>query len=316
MNACDGSTLIICKAPLTGRTRIRESAGLFLLGHSCWSYLFSKGSGKALRVNVPAYLALLAGTLPDFDIYFGFLGLQHHTWTHSLIVLIPVTILLTYFLGRLGLALSIAILSHILGDFLVGTIPLLYPFYPNWTPGISFGIPSFADTVLEMGAFGLVLVFAVFNGDWKLVAKPSRDSLLLGIPLFAIDTLTILFAGDRNIPLASFAFSRKALTVITAGHILLSGILALGVLQGLIWYYRSRRSRGSAFKSGMTVAGNDGQVTRRLNPRRFQKHSDAGGTGNAVVRMVEYSTQRLDDHYCRADRDSQSLRMGRGRVSE
>lgn len=223
---------------------------MFLLGHSSWSYLFSKGSGKGLKVNVPAYLALLGGTLPDFDIYFGFLGLQHHTWTHSLIVLVPVTILLTYFLGRLGLALSVGILSHILGDFLVGTIPLLYPFYPNWTPGISFGIPSFADTALEMGAFGLVLIYAGFNGDWKLVRKPSRDSLLLGIPLFAIDTLTLLFAGDRSIPLADFAFSRKALTVITAGHIVLSGILALGVLEGLIWYYRSRSTRKSGSRAG------------------------------------------------------------------
>ena len=254
----------------------RESAGLFLLGHSCWSYLFSKGSGKGLKVNVPAYLALLAGTLPDFDIYFGFLGLQHHTWTHSLIVLVPATILLTYFFGRIGLALSIGILSHLLGDFLVGTIPLLYPFYPSWTPGISLGLPSLADTILEMGAFGMVLIYAFFDGDAKLVMKPSREGLFLGIPLFAIDTLTLLFAGDRSISLADFAFSRKALTVITAGHIVLSGILALGVLQGLIWYYQSKPTRSSIPKPGEPTNGSAMQVTRRLNSRRFQKHREVG----------------------------------------
>jgi hypothetical protein len=224
---------------------------MFLLGHSCWSYMFSKVSGQRLKANVPAYLALLSGTLPDFDIYFGFLGLEHHTWTHSLFVLVPVVVVITYFFGRLGLAFSIGILSHILCDGLVGTIPLLYPLYPFWMPGLNLGIPSLADTVLEMGAFGLVLVYAVWNGDYKLVLKPSRDSLMLGIPLVAIDTLTLLFAGDRNIPLATFAFSRKALTVITFGHILLSGILALGVLQGLIWYYRSRRERVSADRPGL-----------------------------------------------------------------
>jgi LexA-binding, inner membrane-associated putative hydrolase len=213
---------------------------MFLLGHSCWSYLFSKATGRKLNVNLPAYLALLSGILPDFDIYFQ-PYLVHHTYTHSLIVIIPVVIVLTYFFGRVGFAFSIGILSHLLADFLVGSIPLLYPFYSSTDVGLNLGIPSLADTILELGAFALVLFYAYRNGDYRLVLKPSRESLLLGIPLFALVTLTLLFAGDRSIPLAEFAFSRRALTVITLGHILLSGILALGVVQGFRWYYRSRR---------------------------------------------------------------------------
>jgi len=215
---------------------------MFLLGHSCWSYLFSKATGRELNVNLPAYLALLSGILPDFDIYFQ-PYIVHHTYTHSLIVIVPVVLVLTYFFGRLGFAFSIGILSHLLGDFLVGTIPLLYPLYPNSDVGLNLGIPSLADTVLEIGAFALVLVYAYRNGDYKLIVKPSRESLLLGIPLFALVTLTLLFAGDRSIPLAEFAFSRRALTVITLGHIILSGILALGVLQGLRWFLGNRRAR-------------------------------------------------------------------------
>src|SRR5216684_9047095 len=215
---------------------------MFLLGHDGWSYLFSKATGRRLKVNLPAYLALLSGILPDFDIYFQ-PYLVHHTYTHSLIVIVPVVLVLTYFYGRLGFAFSIGILSHLLGDFLVGTIPLLYPLYPNSDVGLNLGIPSLADTVLEIGAFGLVLVYAYKNGDYKLVLKPSRESLLLGIPLFALVTLTLLFAGDKSIPLAEFAFSRRALTVITLGHILLSGILGLGVLQGLRWFLGKKRLR-------------------------------------------------------------------------
>lgn len=212
---------------------------MFLLGHSCWSYLFSKATGRTLNTNMPAYLALLSGILPDFDIYFQ-PYIVHHTYTHSLIVIVPVVIVLTYFFGRMGFAFSVGILSHLLGDFLVGSIPLLYPVLPNSDVGLNLGIPSLADTVLEIGAFALVMVYAYWNGDYKLVLKPSRDSLLLAIPLFALVTLTLLFAGDRSIPLAEFAFSRRALTVITLGHILLSGILALGVLQGLRWYLGNR----------------------------------------------------------------------------
>src|SRR5213594_886556 len=218
---------------------------MFLLGHSCWSYLFSKATGRKLNVNLPAYLALLSGILPDFDIYFQ-PYLVHHTYTHSLIIIVPVAMALTYFFGRLGFAFSIGILSHLLGDFLVGTIPILYPLYPNSDVGLNLGIPSLADTLLEIGAFGLVLVYAYRNGDHKLVLKPTRDSLLLAIPLFALVTLTLLFAGDRSIPLAEFAFSRRALTVITVGHILLSGILAIGVLQGFRWYLENRQPKSKA----------------------------------------------------------------------
>ncbi len=230
---------------------------MFLLGHSCWSYLFSKATGRRLNVNLPAYLALLSGILPDFDIYFQ-PYLAHHTYTHSLIVIIPIVLVLTYFFGRLGFAFSIGILSHLLGDFLVGSIPLLYPLYPNSDVGLNLGIPSLADTILEIGAFTLVLVYAYRNGDYKLVLKPSRDSLLLAIPLFALVTLTLLFAGDRSIPLAEFAFSRRALTVITLGHILLSGILAAGVLQGFRWYLahgRAKQMTGSHACSGQPPHG-------------------------------------------------------------
>jgi len=215
---------------------------MFLLGHTCWSYLFSKATGRELNLNLPAYLALLSGVLPDFDIYFQ-PYIAHHTYTHSLLVVVPVVIVLIYFFGRLGFAFSMGILSHLLGDSLVGTIPILYPLLPNSDVGLNLGIPSLGDTGLEIGAFALVLVYAYFNGDYRLVLKPSRASLLLGIPLFAFVTLTLLFAGDRSIPLATFAFSRRALTVITLGHILLSGILGLGAVQGFRWYLGKRRLR-------------------------------------------------------------------------
>src|SRR2546428_12394315 len=215
---------------------------MFLRAHSSWTSLSSRAPGRTHTVPPPAYLALLSGILPDFDIYFQ-PYLVHHTYTHSLIVIIPIVLLLTYFFGRLGFAFSIGILSHLLGDFLVGTIPLLYPLYPNSDVGLNLGIPSLADTILEIGAFGLVLLYAYRNGDYKLILKSTRDGLLLVIPLFALVTLTLLFAGDRSIPLAEFAFSRRALSIITLGHILLSGILALGVLQGFRWYLGNRQSK-------------------------------------------------------------------------
>ena len=204
---------------------------MFLLGHSCWSYIFAKLTGKQLKVKIPAYQALLAGVLPDFDIYFKPL-IQHHTYTHSLIVLLPICAILAIRFRGLGAAFAAGILSHVVADSLVGTIPPMYPL-SDFQLGISLGLPSPADTALEIGALGLVLITAYFNGDYKLVTHSNRDGIYLAIPMVSIVTLTLLFAGDNNVPLAEFSFSRKALTLITLGHMALTGILGIGVLQGL-----------------------------------------------------------------------------------
>jgi membrane-bound metal-dependent hydrolase YbcI (DUF457 family) len=204
---------------------------MFLLGHSCWSYLFSKLTGRQVKVSFPAYMALLAGVLPDFDIYFKPL-IQHHTYTHSLIVLLPICAVLINRFKCLGLAFSAGILSHLVADSVVGTIPPLYPLSDSKL-GISLGLPSPADTALEVGALGLVLILTSVNGDYKLVTQFHRESAYLAIPMVSIVTLTLLFAGDNNVPLAEFAFSRKALTLITLGHAALIGILGLAVFQGV-----------------------------------------------------------------------------------
>jgi len=222
---------------------------LFLLGHSCWSYLFSKLTGRKVKVNLPTYLALLAGVFPDFDIYFKPL-IQHHTYTHSLIILLPICAVLITRFKRLGLAFSAGILSHLVADSIVGTIPPLYPL-SDFQLGISLGLPSPADTALEVGALALVLVIAYLNRDYRLVTESHREGVYLAIPLVSIVTLTLLFAGDNNVPLAEFAFSRKALTLITLGHAVIAGILALAVLQGVrAVIIDNRQQRGQTSNAG------------------------------------------------------------------
>jgi membrane-bound metal-dependent hydrolase YbcI (DUF457 family) len=215
---------------------------VFLLGHSCWSYIFSKLTGREVKVNVPAYMALLGGTLPDFDIYFKPL-IQHHTYTHSLIILLPICAVLVIRFKGLGLAFSAGILSHLVADSIVGTIPPLYPL-SDFQLGISLGLPSPADTALEVGALGIVLVMAYLNGDYKLVTESHKEAAYLAIPIVSIVTLTLLFAGDNNVPLTEFAFSRKALTLITLGHGVLIGILCLGFVQGVRAVIASNRTPG------------------------------------------------------------------------
>ena len=224
---------------------------MFLLGHSCWSYLISKATGQRLHVNLPLYLALLSGVLPDFDIYFQ-PYLQHHTYTHSILILGPISILLTLHYKQQGLAFSTGLLSHLLTDILVGNIPIIYP-VSNQTIGLGptipgLGIPSPGDTSLEGGALILVIVYALLNNDYQLFTRPHRESLPMSITLASIVSLTLLFAGDNNIALTTFAFSRKALTLISLGHIFQASLLALGTAQGLRAYLASENRGPPAAK--------------------------------------------------------------------
>lgn len=214
---------------------------MFLLGHSCWSYIISKATGRKMGVDLPLYLALLAGVLPDFDIYFHPF-IQHHTITHSVLLLGPVTVLLTYRYRRLGAAFSVGLLSHLLTDGLVGSIPILYP-VSTFAVGLNLGIPSQADTLLEMGALAVSIAYVFQNGDYVLFSTSRKDSLLIAIPLASIVTLTLLFAGDNNIPLTELAFSRKALTAITLGHVVFGAALSVGTFQGIRAYWRSSRRK-------------------------------------------------------------------------
>jgi hypothetical protein len=149
-----------------------------------------------------------------------------------LIILLPICAVLVIRFKSLGLAFSTGVLSHLVADSLVGTIPPLYPLC-DFQLGINLGLPSPADTVLEVGALGLVLVLAYLNGDYKLVTESHREGVFLAIPMVSIVTLTLLFAGDNYVSLAALAFSRKALTLITVGHAVIIGILGLAVLQGV-----------------------------------------------------------------------------------
>ncbi len=185
--------------------------------------------------------------LPDFDIYFQPL-VRHHTITHSILFVGPITVILTYRYRRLGAAFSLGLLSHLLTDSLVGTIPILYP-VSGLVIGLDLGLPGPADTLLETGALVLAFLYALQNDDYKQFLRQKSDSLPIIIPLVSIVTLSLLFAGDNNIPLTSLAFSRKALTLITVGHVILLAALALGAFQGVRAYLGERKSVPSRAQS-------------------------------------------------------------------
>jgi len=213
---------------------------MFLLGHSVWGYLFSKFAGRKLKYNIPLSLALLAGILPDFDLFFLPFGLVHQTYTHSIVILGPLILIAIAIFRIRGLVISIGILSHLFTDGLVDTLPIFFPISSE-NFGLGIHVPIAFDAILEVGVLLLALVYMLKNGDAKKILQGDSSNIWLIIPFLGIFILSFIFAQDHDISLPTFAFSRVAIILLTLGHFLLGAVMAVAMFQGMISWSRNRR---------------------------------------------------------------------------
>lgn len=200
---------------------------MFLLGHSVWGYLFCRLTGRRIHSDIPLSIALLAGLIPDLDLVFGPVGLVHGTYTHSLLFLVPLAVLITILFRKRGFIVALGILSHLLTDGLVGTIPILFPFS---SIEVGLGLPLGIDAILEVGVLFVVIIYMFENGDAWSILKGNTRNIWLIFPLVIIVSLSLLVIVDYNIYLPAYAFSRKALTFITLGHYLLGFVMSLAIV--------------------------------------------------------------------------------------
>jgi hypothetical protein len=202
---------------------------MYLVGHIAIGYLVAWAVAEWRKEKLVLWLAFTAGIVPDYDILFRGLGLVHHTYTHSLVLWAPVVIALVCW-RRKTLPYVAAILSHLLiADFLVGTVPLLLPL-SSASFGLSLGMPSAADTILESSSLLLMLLVMWLNKDLSRALNGQRVNLLMVVPLVSMASLTWLAAGTPELAgLSAYAFSRLALKVISIEHILLGFLLIASI---------------------------------------------------------------------------------------
>jgi hypothetical protein len=202
---------------------------MYLLGHIAIGYLVAWAFARWRKQKLSLWLALTVGIVPDFDILFGGLGLEHHTYTHSLLLWAPIAIALVLW-NRKSLPYVAGILSHLLiGDFLVSSIPFLLPL-SNVSIGLRLGMPSFADALLESGAFLLMFLVMWGNGDLRRMLSGQRKNLLMLVPLVSMILLTWLAARTPELEqLVRFGFSRLEIEAISAGQILLMILLIIPI---------------------------------------------------------------------------------------
>lgn len=196
-----------------------------------FGYLLVRLFDRVFKTHTSTWLALTVGLIPDVDLYFVSLGLQHHTFTHSILFWLPLLPVVYY--KRQYIPAYIGIVQHfLLDDMLVGTVPILLPF-TTLTVGLDLGAPSTLDTLLECSALVAAAALAYKNGDLRQMLARKADSLMNVVPLLLMVSLTLIASNEFKVQFMKYAFSSRKLTLISLGHIILGSMLALSTIQGL-----------------------------------------------------------------------------------
>jgi hypothetical protein len=139
---------------------------MFLVGHAALAFLISYSVSRKFGVvrAVSFAAVMLIASFPDIDIITQAVGIiPHKTYTHSPIISVTISSVI-FLIAKLllkqnsivALIYGLAYLYHIIGDLIIGTLNVLFPFgYVPIGLGINFG--SLSHEIIEM----LLLVLAV-----------------------------------------------------------------------------------------------------------------------------------------------------------
>jgi hypothetical protein len=199
-----------------------------------WAYVWAVVfAGKRWgRLFVPAVLML--AVLPDVDLFLWGLGVEHHTFTHSLFFWF---VLFAPFLAVYGgkvVPYFAALVQHFaFGDFLVGEVMLFWPFSFSYV-GFNNAMMSVFDVGLETVGLLLTAGIMYFNGDLRRVLSVDKGNVWMFFPFLALVASMLFFAVDLPIiPLVYHIGQSKLFATIVISHLVLVGFLAVSTFQGL-----------------------------------------------------------------------------------
>ena len=204
---------------------------MYALGHMLYGYLTVRALDRVCKTKTRTWIALTVGMIPDIDLYFTQYGLAHHTYTHSLILWLPLAPLMM--ISTPFIPVYFGIVQHLLDDAIVGTVPLLLPLSTTQI-GIKLGVPSAADTLLEGGAVIVVVLVAYYNGDLTKLLSVRPDSFWSIIPLATLSSMTLIASREFKVNITNYAFSSKNLSIISICHMLVAGFLLISCILGLM----------------------------------------------------------------------------------
>ena len=203
---------------------------MYALGHMMYGYLTVRALDRVCKTKTRTWIALTVGMIPDLDLFFTQYGLGHHTYTHSILLWLPLAPLML--VSTPFIPVYFGIVQHMLDDAIVGTVPIFLPL-SMMQIGIHLGVPSTGDTLLEGGAVVVVALVAYWNGDMTKLLSVRPESFWTIIPLATLSSMTLIASREFKVNLTSYAFSSKDLSIISLSHMLVAGFLLVSYIQGL-----------------------------------------------------------------------------------
>jgi hypothetical protein len=200
-------------------------------------YTLAGLSAGRRRQSLVLWAVFLVSVIPDFDEFFARAGVTHSTYTHSLIFLVPIAVILVYW-RRQAFPYAVALLSHVAADMMIEGESIFFPL-SKVTYGLRFGMSSGVDAALEAGLLVVMIVFMWRSGDLRRLVGGSSENtgmvaplvFLTGSLLIAASRMFVLRRGLSNISLGS---NSLPLVVITVGHTVLVLLFAYSLGKSLI----------------------------------------------------------------------------------
>jgi len=212
---------------------------MIIPSHMVWGYVLGRGAARAKRTQPNIPLLILAGAIPDFDLFTGqpyatIFG--HHGIFHSWLAIVLCSIPFFFAYGAGTIPYFVAVVQHSLfGDFVTNQIPLLFPLTLSQT-GINLSQTNpAAATALEIFGFLLFLVIFVMSGDWKRPFAWTRRNLL-----FLFLWVPVLLA---TIVESVVYIEPDPVTELYAGYAVVSSVTLLGIVAVMMKVSSSNRTK-------------------------------------------------------------------------
>ena len=158
---------------------------MFAVGHVALGYLLGKITSKLTETEIKIPVLLALTILPDIDLLMP--GIRHRGPTHSIILIILLSLPFLIAYGKTTIPYILATVQHsLIGDYLTGGgIQLFWPINQKWY-GLGTYPLSSTNIAMEWISFLASLALMSKIGDLHGLLKPHPLNLILLIPIGSI----------------------------------------------------------------------------------------------------------------------------------
>ena len=154
---------------------------MYAVGHLALGYITGKTVSKATKTSINLPLIFALSILPDIDLVF--LRNMHRGPTHSIILLVLLSLPFLAIFKRRMLPYLASIASHVLiGDMINGPVKIFWPLTQQWY-GLPLASGSQIMVSLEWAFFLISLMMMFMSKDFRKMLKLDYSGLLLVLPL-------------------------------------------------------------------------------------------------------------------------------------